>query len=122
MRAMRHRSVADRAQSACPGLPGLALDRMSPALDRQLSTCDRGHARGAYRQRLEFSPTCVLEDDWLLAGVDVLVAPLLQRKNDRTQIGAGLGQVVLVARWALGVDPALEHADLLEPAQARGEH
>jgi hypothetical protein len=48
---------------------------------------------------MKFGPARVLEDDWLVPRVHVVVAPLLQRENDRTQVSTGFGQVILVARW-----------------------
>ena len=89
---------------------------MGPALDRQLAGADRCPAGREYSQRMKFGPARVLEDDWLMPRVDVDVAPLLQRENDRTEVSTGLGQVVLLARWLLGVHAPLEHAELLEPA------
>src|SRR5207248_11234971 len=99
-----------------PALPGIAVDGMGPAGDRQLAGLDRCPAGRAYRQRMKFGPARVLEDDWLLSRVHVVVAPLLQRENDRSQVGTSFGQVILVARWVLGVHASLQHAELLEPA------
>src|SRR3954447_10259221 len=64
----------------------------------------------------------VLEDDRLPAWVDVVVAPFLQCENDRTQVSAGVGQVILVARRVLGGHASLKYADLLEPAKTGGQH
>ena len=44
---------------------------------------------------MKLSSAGVLEDDWLLPRVHVTVAPLLQGENDRSQVSAGFGQVVL---------------------------
>src|SRR5947209_10171118 len=88
-------------------LPRVSLDGMGPAFDGQLSGADRRAASCAYRQRMKLGPARVLEDDWLLPRVHVVVAPLLQRKHDRTQVSTGFGQVILVARWVLGVHASL---------------
>src|SRR3954470_12820902 len=106
----------DPGRFAHSALPGLALDGMGSALDRELSGADRCPAGCAYRQRVKLGSAGVLENDGLLSGVHVVVAPFLQREDDRTEVGAGFGQVVLVARWVFGVDASLEHADVLEPA------
>jgi hypothetical protein len=64
----------------------------------------------------------VLEDDGLGAGVAVAVAPLLEGQQDRLKFLAGLGEQVLVARWVLAVQAALDDAGLFELAQPCGEH
>lgn len=69
------------AQSA---LPGLALDGVGSALDREFSGADWCPAGCAYRQRVKLGSAGVFEDDGLPSGVHVVVAPFLQRENDRT--------------------------------------
>ena len=73
-------------------------------------------------ERVELGAAGVLEDHGLGARVDVAVAPLLELEQDRVQLLARLGQQVLVARRALGVEAALDDARLLELAQPAGEH
>ena len=76
----------------------------------------------ADRLRVELGAAGVLEDHGLGARVEVAVAPLLELQQHRVQLVAGLGQQVLVARRALGVEPALDDARLLELAQPAREH
>ncbi len=73
-----------RGSSPRPALPGLALDGVGPAGDCQLAGADGRPAGRAYRERVKFGPARVLEDDWLLPWVYVVVAPFLQREHDRT--------------------------------------
>ena len=55
-------------------------------------------------------------------GAGVAVAPLHQRDERRPQVGALLGQAVLVALGALLVAALLEDALVNEAGQAVGEH
>ena len=71
---------------------------------------------------MELRAAAVLEDDRLGPRVQVPVAPLLQREQDRVKLVARLGQLVLVAQRALGVRAPLDDPGALELAQSRGEH
>ena len=106
----------------CCGYQGSPLDGVRAADDPQLAGPDGLAAGGADRQRVKLGAAGVREDDRLLARVAAPVAPLLQGQHDRTELLARGREVVLVAHGALRVGPALDQADLLEPAQARGEH
>ena len=98
------------------------LDRVGAAADGEVAAAYRLAARRADRQRVELGAAAVAEDDGLGAGVDVAVAPLLEREQDRVQLLAGRGQQVLVARRPLGVAPPLDHTARLELSQPRREH
>ena len=98
------------------------VDRVRPAGHLQVAQPGRLAARRAYRRRVELRAAAVLEHDRLGARVQVPVAPLLEREQDRVQLVARLGQLVLVARWALGVRAPLDDPGVLELAQPRREH
>jgi hypothetical protein len=81
---LRARFGVDPGRFAQSALPGLALDGVGSALDREFSGADRCPAGCAYGQRVKLGSAGVLEDDGLVAGVDVVVAPFLQGEDDRT--------------------------------------
>src|SRR3954463_12015152 len=82
-------------------LPGFALHRMGAAFDDQLPGPDRFSAGGAHCARMKLGATRVLEDDRRGARVQLLIAPFLERKDDRAKLEACLGQVILEARRVL---------------------
>ncbi len=59
-------------------------------------------------------------------GLNVLARPLglppPQGQQDRPQVKADLGQVVLVARWSVLVTDTREHPGLAQGSQAGGQH
>jgi hypothetical protein len=72
----------------------------------------------AYGSRMKLGAALVREDHGLRSGVDVTIAPLLDRQDDRSEILARIRQVVLVARRPLGVAPTLDDPKRFEALQA----
>ena len=70
---------------------------MGAALYHQLPGPDRFSASRAHRLWMELGATRVREDDGRGASVQLLIAPFLERKDDRAELEACLGQVILVA-------------------------
>jgi hypothetical protein len=92
------------------------VNGVGPADDGQLAGADGLAACRAHRQGVELVAAAVAEHDGLGPRRALLIAPLLQREDDGTQLLAGLGEVVLVALGPLGVGPSLDQSDFLEPA------
>ena len=97
------------------GLHG-RFNGMGPAGHGELAVAEGLLACGADGDRVKVGTTGVLEDDGLGAGITVAIAPLLEGQQDRVEILTGIGEQVLVARGALGVQAPFDDARLFELA------
>jgi predicted SnoaL-like aldol condensation-catalyzing enzyme len=94
------------------------LRRVGAADHLQALEFDLRAAAGARRDGVQLGSAVVPEDSGRLAVATPRVAPLLECEEHWREIPAGVGEHVLVARWALTVLPAPDDTCLHEGAQA----